>query len=280
MQSLTFKSSLRTRFPAALIGLLGLAWAPLADGALKLEFTEGGSTSEPNYSAVDAYPGSEGEGWEWEWTTVGGPTRSALNVEVREETPFSSDSQTYLQMEYTDLAPGVSDKTGVQRAFSTEAGSEGIDPTKPYHIRFQFRLDSASEEFATKWDNVMFSGSIATETPGVPRGGEDLWELNYRWELGWLVKVRGTESVHRFGPANLRLQPGVIWTVKISLRPDLSLLDIELEDSEGLLLETRGLEVDLMPSGSPPAFLNFLMSRKGTGKTATWSIDNIEVNQD
>lgn len=267
------------------VGILGCALPSFASGnSLRLDFSGGGSQEDPNFSVVDAYPGMAGEGWQTEWKEVNRAKRAALKLQVRDQDPFSPNSGAYLQMAYEDLDGDVSATSGVQRSFSVAANDKGIDSTQPYKVRLQFRLESASEDFTTAADLIVFSGATAlkgdkADAAAKEDDAKDAWMVTFRPTLGWMTRSGSGQSLQRISPKTVVLQPGVIWTVTVSLRPANSQYDVEIASSDGQQFEKRDIACNELLSSPPPAFLNFALSRKGTGKTAIWSIDNIEVLQ-
>ena len=252
-----------------------------AFAGLKLGFSGGGSSENPVTTAVDAYPGMAGKGWQGAWAVVNRPTRASLSLEVLDLPPFSPNSGHYLQMKYEDLDGDVSATSGVVRAFSSDPAKDGVDPAKPYQVRFQVRMDSVSEDFSTSGDLWMFYGSKSEKNE---RSGEDAelpaWVLMYRPDLGWMARVGSQGTPRRIGRKDVRVGVGVIWTITISVQPATSQYNVEIASSEGENFQGSGFGSGLAPSSEPPVFLNFLLSRKGTGKTAVWSLNNIEVIQD
>lgn len=253
-------------------------------------FSGEGSAEKPSMDKVDDFPGIDGDGWLDSWQMISQkPDAVSVEAAIVKEKPLSADSGNRLQISYERLGGKNGNRAGVVRQFSNEFGSGGIDPLKPYQVKFQFRLDQVSGNFSDQGDQVTFAGSTKLSRKGLSEDEE--WVVIYsgrraRLEGGdWMAIQRnekGETKPFHFGPDGQSLDLDAVYEVTISIDPSAGIWDAEVS-RDGVTFRASeandGLPLQLLkPADAEGArFLSFRTSRDGEGKTMTWSIDNVAV---
>jgi len=262
-----------------------------SEASPRATFSGQGSADAPNMSDPDGFPGTLGDGWDGSWERLI-QFKSTVEADeaVMDTNPFDSQSGDYLRLNYRRIEGETGSRAGVVRAISNDTSSGGIDSTKPYTVKFQFRLDDVSPPFSEITDQITFAESVEVNSGGPSE--VDRWIMIYRGgstrrkdDGGVWTAFQGGgtngEPVD-FGPQNSAIEPGIVCNVAVMVDPVEGVWDAEIsydgtffKASEG----NGGAPLNLRNTEPPvdPTQLSFRASRNGDGKSLAWSIDNIEI---
>lgn len=172
----------------------------IASAQITANFTDGNGTS-----SVDQYTGIAGNGWSSAWYTVGpsgNSTSTTITAGVTNTTPLNGGGN-YLSVTNTPGANGQGD--GVGRDISS---ANGVNLASPYTISFDFRLDSATTNWAGN-DGVNIYNDSNSKILGGDNGFQIVGDSS-----GWRVR-----NGNAFLNTGVSLVSGTVYNFTIALDP-------------------------------------------------------------